>query len=86
MYQIGGSIFKRKLNLEGLAFTLKEYAWKNSGIWKKTQGFSKKLKDLAKKTQGFAKKLNASESSDSVWLQKIAQKKPAVGASRQKTV
>ena len=42
---------------------------------KKTQGFSKKLKDLAKKTQGFAKKLNASESSDSVWLQKIAQKK-----------
>ena len=45
---------------------------------KKTQGFSKKLKDLAKKTQGFAKKLNASESSDSVWLQKIAQKKPDV--------
>ena len=26
VYQIGGSIFKRKLNLEGLAFTLKEYA------------------------------------------------------------
>ena len=25
-YQIGASIFKRKLNLEGLAFTLKEYA------------------------------------------------------------
>ena len=42
----------------------------------KTQGFSKKLKDLAKKTQGFAKKkLNASESIDSVWLQKVAQKK-----------
>ena len=57
------------------SFQVKQTIWqKLKGFAKKLKDFTKKLEDFAKKLEDFAKKLNPSESSDSVRLQKVAQK------------